>query len=107
MKSEGLGDDIAKLTKATRIDKLTEKLAKAFGYEDCGCDDRRKTLNEMFPYSNPKNAENIEEMEYRSLRKTGKSIFQKENVETDSPIAPDCLPCEAERKRREAMFKNE
>lgn len=102
MKSEGLGDDIAKLTKATRIDKLTEKIAKAFGYEDCGCDDRKKTLNEMFPY-NKKKSEDIEEMEYRNIRKTGKSIFDKHNEPTGPE--PECTPCEEARRKREEQLK--
>jgi hypothetical protein len=45
-KSEGVGDTIAKVTKATGIDKAVKFLAG----EDCGCDERRKKLNELFPY---------------------------------------------------------
>lgn len=36
-KSEGLGDTIAKITSATRLDKLAEKIAEIAGAEDCGC----------------------------------------------------------------------
>jgi len=46
MKSRGLGDTIAKITKATKIDKLVENLTTG----DCGCDDRRDSLNRVFPY---------------------------------------------------------
>jgi hypothetical protein len=46
MKSKGLGDSIAKITKATGIDKLTKKVLG----DDCGCEERRKKLNQMFPY---------------------------------------------------------
>ena len=49
MKSKGLGDTISKITKATGIDKV----AKAVLGDDCGCDERRKKLNQMFPYSRP------------------------------------------------------
>ena len=49
--SKGLGDTIAKFTNATGIDKLAETLAAAAGKEDCGCNKRRKTLNEIFPYT--------------------------------------------------------
>jgi hypothetical protein len=52
-KSKGLGDTIAKFTNATGIDKLVEALAAAVGEEDCGCDGRRQTLNELFPYTKP------------------------------------------------------
>ena len=45
-KPKGLGDTIAKITKVTGIDKVV----KAVAGEDCGCDERRKTLNKLFPY---------------------------------------------------------
>ena len=50
-KSEGLGDTIAKITHATGLDKVADAVAKAAGAEDCGCNKRRKTLNEIFPYT--------------------------------------------------------
>ena len=46
-KSKGLGDTISKITKATGIDKV----AKAVLGDDCGCDERKKKLNQMFPYN--------------------------------------------------------
>lgn len=49
-KSAGLGDTIAKITSATKLDKLAESIATAVGAEDCGCQARRETLNKMFPY---------------------------------------------------------
>jgi len=49
-KSIGLGDTIAKVTKATGIDKLANNMAKAMGKEDCGCGQRRDSLNRAFPY---------------------------------------------------------
>lgn len=48
-KSEGLGDTVAKITEATGIDKLVKFIAG----EDCGCDERKKKLNELFPYRTP------------------------------------------------------
>jgi len=48
--SRGLGDTIAKITHATGLDKVAEKIAQVAGKEDCGCSKRRETLNEMFPY---------------------------------------------------------
>ena len=50
-KSKGLGDTIAKITNATGLDKVADIVAKAAGAEDCGCNKRRKTLNEIFPYT--------------------------------------------------------
>lgn len=49
-KSEGLGDTVAKVTNALGIDKLADKIAKMAGKEDCGCNNRRKKLNELVSY---------------------------------------------------------
>lgn len=43
--SRGLGDDIKKITSATRLDQLTEKIFELLNM-DCGCDDRQEWLNE-------------------------------------------------------------
>jgi len=48
--SKGLGDTIAKITHATGLDIVAEKVAHAMGKEDCGCNKRREKLNELFPY---------------------------------------------------------
>jgi len=45
-KVEGLGDVVAKVTRATGIDVIVKKLAG----DDCGCEERRKSLNEKFPF---------------------------------------------------------
>ena len=50
--SKGLGDTIEKITKATGIKKVVDKVSKAAG-KDCGCNKRKQNLNRMFPY-NPK-----------------------------------------------------
>ena len=50
-KSKGLGDTIAKITKATGIKKVVDKVAKAAG-KDCNCGKRQDTLNRLFPYNN-------------------------------------------------------
>ena len=49
--SKGLGDTIAKITSATKLDKLAESIAKAAGADDCGCKARQSKLNQMFPYN--------------------------------------------------------
>lgn len=49
-KSKGLGDTIAKITKATGIDKVVKFIAG----EDCGCDERQIALNKTFRYKKPK-----------------------------------------------------
>jgi hypothetical protein len=53
MKSRGLGDDIKKITSATRLDKLAEQIAKLTSGE-CGCDARQEKLNKIFPYKKNK-----------------------------------------------------
>jgi hypothetical protein len=53
-KSKGLGDTIAKITHATGLDIVADKIAKLFGKEDCGCDRRRKKLNKLVPYNKKK-----------------------------------------------------
>ena len=49
MKSNGLGDSIEKIAKATGIKKVVDTVAKVTG-KDCGCNKRKQTLNRMFPY---------------------------------------------------------
>lgn len=48
-KSKGLGDSIEKFTKATGIKKVVDKVSEVTGI-DCGCDERKKLLNKVFPY---------------------------------------------------------
>ena len=48
-KSKGLGDSIEKVTEATGIKTFVNKVNKILG-KDCGCKERKKKLNEMFPY---------------------------------------------------------
>ena len=46
MRSRGLGDSIEKITKATGIKKVVDKVTKG----GCGCGQRRDSLNRVFPY---------------------------------------------------------
>jgi len=48
--STGLGDTIAKITKATGIDKVVKFIAG----EDCGCSERQEAMNKAFRYKRPK-----------------------------------------------------
>ena len=49
-KSRGLGDSLAKFTKATGIHSLVKAGTKAMGKKDCGCKKRQEALNKAFPY---------------------------------------------------------
>jgi hypothetical protein len=53
MESKGLGDTIEKITKATGIKTVVDKISDITG-KDCGCDDRKEMLNKAFPYKNSK-----------------------------------------------------
>ena len=60
-KPQGLGDTIEKVTEATGIKKLVNFIAG----EDCGCDERKKKLNEIFRYSG---TQCLIESEYNTLK---------------------------------------
>ena len=45
MESQGLGDTIEKLTKATGIKRLADSIPGG-----CGCQKRKETLNKLLPY---------------------------------------------------------
>jgi hypothetical protein len=48
MKSKGLGDDIAKITSATRLDKLAEKISEIItGDTDCGCGKTTRKIEQI------------------------------------------------------------
>ena len=49
MKSKGLGDDIEKITKATGIKSVVDKVSKGLNIP-CGCEGRKEALNKLFPY---------------------------------------------------------
>ncbi len=50
MKSKGLGDTIEKITKATGIKAVVDKINKTKD-KDCGCNKRKDKLNKLFPYN--------------------------------------------------------
>ncbi len=49
--SKGLGDTIDKITTATGIKSVVNAVTKAVGAKDCGCNKRKQTLNNLFPYN--------------------------------------------------------
>ena len=49
-KSKGLGDTIEKITTATGIKAIADKIPGG-----CGCGKRKEKLNNMFPYKNKEN----------------------------------------------------
>ena len=51
IQSRGLGDSIHKITQATGIKAVVDKVNKVTG-KDCGCSNRKAKLNERFSYGN-------------------------------------------------------
>jgi hypothetical protein len=47
---KGLGDTVEKITTATGIKKLVEKINHSLGKEDCGCNARKEWLNDKVKY---------------------------------------------------------
>ena len=65
-KATGLGDTIEAITEATGIKAVVEMFSKATGL-DCGCDERKETLNKLFPYN--RNINCLNESDYNKLTK--------------------------------------
>lgn len=63
-KAQGLGDTIEQITEATGIKAAVEIFSKATGI-DCGCDERKAKLNELFSYSRKVNC--LTEKDYNAL----------------------------------------
>jgi hypothetical protein len=49
MKSQGLGDTIEKITKATGIKTVVDKVSEGLNIP-CGCQQRKEKLNKLIPY---------------------------------------------------------
>jgi len=47
---KGLGDSIHRFTKTTGIKSVVDKMSQALD-KPCACNQRRETLNKMFPYN--------------------------------------------------------
>tara|TARA_R100000657_G_C4637662_1_gene84260 strand:- start:293 stop:670 length:378 start_codon:yes stop_codon:yes gene_type:complete len=75
-KSKGLGDSIEKVLKKTGIDKVAKKVLG----DDCGCEERKKALNKMFPYSRQLTADEISIYESVLPRIKGERISGKDQA---------------------------
>lgn len=98
--SAGLGDFIEqKITKPLGIKKAVDKTFDAFGL-DCGCQERKQKLNELFPAKKP---ECFTEQEFELVKEaveTNKNRFtpedQKKFVAIYNRIFKqkiECIPC--------------
>jgi len=81
--SKGLGDSIDKFTEKTGIKKLVKKIAG----DDCGCEERRKKLNQLFPHF--KNIRQFTEDELKIYDEVvpGIELRQRLNAEEKTIIA--------------------
>jgi len=50
MESKGLGDTIERITKATGIKSVVDKVSESLNVP-CGCQKRKEALNKTFPYN--------------------------------------------------------
>ena len=96
-KSEGLGDTVEKVLEVTGV----AKVAKWLLGEDCGCNERKAKLNELFPYKKPlcleeseynwlqewfnKNTDRVTPIEQVELFKIHSRVFQVRNELTSCP----------------------
>ncbi len=98
--SKGFGDTVEKITKATGIKKAVDTIAEALD-TDCGCDKRKKKLNDLFPYLMP---ELLTEDEFNFLDLTFKNESNQINdperilkiynrVFKDKKKMTNCSPC--------------
>jgi len=101
--SKGLGDTVEKVLEATGVSKVAKWLLG----EDCGCDERKAKLNELFPYRKmlcleeneftyldewfSKNTDIVRPIEQIELFKIHSRVFQVRNELTSCPT------CVAER----------
>jgi len=72
--SKGLGDSVEKVFKATGIDKVAKKVLG----DDCGCEERKKKLNKLFPYARVFTEDEIKIYE-EILPKTQKGTIKRED----------------------------
>ena len=63
-KAQGLGDTIEQITETTGIKAAVEMFSKATGI-DCGCEERKAKLNELFSYTRKVNC--LTESDYNVL----------------------------------------
>ena len=77
-KAKGLGDTLEAITEATGIKAAVELFSKATGL-DCGCSERKETLNKLFPYN--RNINCLTEKDYDLL-----TSFLSPNKNTLTPL---------------------
>lgn len=100
--SKGLGSKIEKITKATGIKAVVDKVAEVTN-TPCGCEGRKKTLDELYPskgYLKPSEYEYVKEFFERyngsklnsyEERDMLLSIYNRTNLKNQKPTS--CASC--------------
>jgi len=83
-KAQGLGDTVEQITTATGIKAAIEMFSKATGI-DCGCDERKAKLNQLFSYN--RNINCLTEKDYNSLTELVDPKKDTLTIEEQSMIA--------------------
>ena len=83
-KAQGLGDTVEQITTATGIKAAVEMFSKATGI-DCGCDERKAKLNQLFSYN--RNINCLTEKDYNSLTELVDPKKDTLTIEEQSMIA--------------------
>lgn len=97
---KGFGDTVEKITTATGIKKVVDTVADALDV-DCGCDKRKKKLNELFPYRMPELfsedeynfLKGIFENETNQIKDTARILIIYNRVFKDNKKPTSCSPC--------------
>lgn len=84
--SEGLGDTVEKITRATGIKKAAKWFEKATG-KDCGCEERRAKLNSLIRYRRVMNCMTL--AQYDRWAKARTAILKQ--VKDKGSITPEQL----------------
>ena len=100
--AKGLGSKIEKITKATGIKTVVDKVYEITG-KDCGCNKRKKTLDELYPakgYLKPSEYEYVKEffkrykgdkLESYEERDMLLAIYNRTNLKNQKPTS--CTSC--------------
>tara|TARA_Y100001972_G_scaffold127392_1_gene184045 strand:+ start:1192 stop:1560 length:369 start_codon:yes stop_codon:yes gene_type:complete len=72
VKNKGLGDSIEQALQKIGVDKIAKKVLG----EDCGCEERKKTLNSIFPYTKVRQFTPDEKKIYEDIMGRTKSVLK-------------------------------
>lgn len=108
----GLGDVVERITEATGIKAAVEIFSEATGI-DCGCEDRKKLLNKLFPISRAPKCMTADQFEsWKKYRESRSEIIGKDQQKLIATLHADLFnhayhePCTCSPKRWIQMVKD-